>query len=207
MFNYLEDYEKELTEKRKIVHDYKNELIIIKSYIGNNKKLSEYVDEIIKEQKSVKENSVIRNIDKLPRGIKGLIYYKFSQIDESIKVNLDIVTKLDRFDKLSSKINKDVLKIVGILIDNAIESVNEESEKYINIEFSINRNLFKMKMINSCTKKIKSSNLMDVGFSTKGKNRGYGLALVKDILNKEESISLDLCIENEKFISDLRVKI
>ena len=207
LFKYLEKYEKELVEKRKIIHDYKNQLIIINGYIGDNKKLKEYVDEIINEQRNVSENSIIKNIDKLPRGLKGLIYYKFSHINTKINVNLQILSSLKKFDKLSPKVNKEVLKIIGILIDNAIEAEDCEKEKYIDIQFSINKNVFYMNMKNHCTKDIKFSNLMEIGFSTKGKNRGYGLALVRDILKQEKNIELNLKTDNDEFISKLKVNI
>jgi len=206
MFNYLEKYEKELTEKRKIIHDYKNQLIIIRGYIGENKKLKEYVDEIINDQKLVKENSIIKNIDLLPKGLKGLIYYKFSQV-EDIDINLKINTKLDKFDKLSPKLNKQILKIIGILIDNAIEATSEEERKYIDINMSIKKDVFNIEIINSCDKKINKKNLMEVGFSTKGKNRGYGLSLVQDILKQEKVINLSIDVKDNEFISNLKVKI
>ena len=53
MLKYLEKYEKELVEKRKIIHDYKNQLIIINSYIGNEQKLTEYIKELMIEQKEI----------------------------------------------------------------------------------------------------------------------------------------------------------
>ena len=207
MFKYLENYEKELIEKRKIIHDYKNQLIVIDGYIGDNKKLKEYIKEIIKEQKQINDNPLIKNIDKLPKGLKGLIYYKFSHMNEEICVILDIYNNLKSFEKINSKLNKDVLKIIGILIDNALEAVEVENEKNINIEFYLKKGVFKMILINSCTSNIKSTNLMNLGFSTKGSNRGYGLSLVKDILNKQKNINLNLKKENNNFISELIVKL
>lgn len=207
LFNYLEKYEHELIEKRKIIHDYKNQLIIINGYIGNDDKLREYLKELMNEQRSLKENSIIKNIDKLPKGIKGLVYYKFSHLTGNIIIDMQVKNKLTKFDDLDPKDNKDVLKIIGILIDNAIESLNEEEEKYINIEFTLQKKIFLMKICNPCTKEIKINNLMNAGFSTKGKNRGYGLSLVKDIIKKNEKINVDINFENEQFISILQVKL
>ena len=207
MLKYLEKYEKELVEKRKIIHDYKNQLIVINGYIGDNKKLKEYVGELIKDEKNDKENSMIKNIDKLPRGLKGLIYYKLAHIDKKIVIFLHVNNSLKKFDNINPKLSKDILKIIGILLDNAIEAVNEEKEKFISIEFSIRKNTFIMSMRNSCSKNIKISNVIEMGFSTKGKNRGYGMSLVKDILNKNQNIYLDINIENNQFISNLEIEI
>lgn len=207
MFEYLEKYEKELVEKRKIIHDYKNQLIVINGYIGDDIKLKEYVSELIKDEKNNKENSMIKNIDKLPRGLKGLIYYKLAHVDKKMIIILQVIGSLKKFDGINPKLSKDVLKIIGILLDNAIEAVNEEKEKFISIEFSIKRDTFIMRMRNSCSKNIKISNVMEVGFSTKGKNRGYGMSLVKDILNKNDNINLDIKIENNEFISNLEIEI
>ena len=40
---------------------------------------------------------------------------------------------------------------------------------------------------------------MDAGFSTKGKNRGYGLSLVKDIIKKNDKYNLFLNISDLMF--------
>lgn len=207
LFKYLEKYEKELVEKRKIIHDYKNQLIVINGYIGSEDKLREYLKEIIKEQKNIKENSIIRNIDKLPKGIKGLIYYKFSHINDNIVIDMQVKNKLTKFDKLNPKVSKDTLKILGILIDNAIDAVSIEKNKYINIVFEVNKNILKISITNPCITKFKKENLMKSGYSTKGKNRGYGLALVKDILKNDNSLSLNIINENSEFKAILEIKL
>lgn len=207
LFKYLEKYEKELVEKRKIIHDYKNQLIIINGYIGDNEKLKEYINELIDEQKSISENSLINNIDKLPRGLKGLIYYKLSHINKNIKINLEVLNSLKKFDNLPPKLNKDVLKIIGVLLDNAIEAVEHEKEKFINIIFSIKKNTFTMVMENTCSSNINYQRISEVGFSTKGKDRGYGMSLVNDILKHQKTINLNINVENKEFISELKVKI
>lgn len=206
MFKYLEKYEKELIEKRKIIHDYNNQLIIINGYINNPLKLKEYISEIINEQKELKNNKLIKNIDKLPTGIKGLIYFKISQLNENIIINLSVKNSLKKFEKLPAKINKDILKIIGILLDNALEAVEKENEKIIKICLSCKKNVFEFKITNSFTKKINANEIMNSGYSTKGKNRGYGLALVNEIVKKNGKIKYNYFIANQKFISELVVE-
>jgi len=52
LLKYIGRYEKELDEKRKIVHDFNNQLVVINAYASkNNKKLKSYLSEIISDQK------------------------------------------------------------------------------------------------------------------------------------------------------------
>ena len=57
-------------------------------------------------------------------------------------------SKFNGFENLSAKDNKNILKIIGILIDNSIESSIETNEKYLSIEICMNAGIFKMEIVN-----------------------------------------------------------
>ena len=118
-----------------------------------------------------------------------------------------IKNNLTKIDKLSPKISKNLLKIVGVLLDNAIEAARVEKEKYIDLEFSLSKGIFKLIIKNYCSKNLNYKNLFKTGYSTKGINRGYGLSLVRDILIEEKLLSLDIKIENNEFIAELKTKL
>ena len=207
LLTYLEKYEIEIVEKSKIIHEHNNQMIVINGYIGDEKKLKEYVGEIMEEQKKIKENPTLKNIDKLPKGLKSLIYYKFSHTNEEVIATMDVEGNMEKFNELPAKKNKDVLKVVGILIDNAIEAVEKEEEKYIDISFEIEEDKFIMEMYNTWNEEIDEKEIMEEGYSTKGKGRGYGLSLVKDIIKSDKSYSLEIDIKDGQFRTMLVVKI
>ena len=206
LFTYLEKYEKEIVEKRKIIHDYKNQLIVINGYIDDKVKLKEYISEIIKEQKSVIDNKMVRNIDKLPSGLKGLVYYKLANLDNKILVDLSVSGEIKKFNNIEPKKSKDILKIIGVLLDNAIEAVENADEKYIELNFDIKNNKLKFELLNSYKGNVTIKNVLTAGFSTKGNNRGYGIPLIKDIVNKNKDFELDLKTKDNIFTAILNVE-
>lgn len=207
LLNYLDEYEKELVEKRKLIHDFKNQLIIINSYSDEKLKLKEYLNGIIEEHKNIKETKIIKNIDKLPKGLKGLIYYKLSHVNSNISVGLNVKSKFDGFENLSPKDNKNILKIIGILLDNSIESCIESNNKYLLIEISMKNGIFNLEIINSTLNNVEKTKMMEIGFSTKGKNRGYGLFLVKDIIRTDNRYMLDFDILEKEVKTYFEMKI
>lgn len=136
LLSTLEKFEKELIEKRKLIHDFKNQLIVINGYVDNPEKLKAYLSEIIKDQRNIPNSKLLLNVEKLPSGLKGLIYYKFSNLDSNINVSIDVKNSLKKYESISPKLNKDCLKILGVFIDNAIEAEKNEKEKYINLELN-----------------------------------------------------------------------
>ena len=208
LLNYLEQYEKEIEEKRKLVHDFKNQLIVINGYADpSNTKLKEYISEIIKENRVIRDNYLVKNIDKIPSGLKGLIYYKFSQLDKSMNIDLLIKKKVKEFDDLNPKVNKDVIKIVGILLDNAIESARASNDKYISLEMKKEDNKILIIIENSTDKKVDTSKIMGTGFSTKGKNRGYGLSIVNDIIKSNDKLEFTINSYGSMFETILKIKL
>ena len=70
-------------------------------------------------------------------GLKGLIYYKLQEmIKNKVKIFVDISPQLSKIDNKKFNSNlEDISKVIGVYLDNAIESVKNMDEKMIVIEF------------------------------------------------------------------------
>lgn len=208
LFDYIEIYEKELSKSKKQTHEYKNELAAIKGLLNpkHDKNAIEYIDTIIGDFSS-NESQIIRNIEKLPKGgLKGLIYYKIQIIEsKGIKLLCNIVvegkSKFNRFQDLS--LYKDIMKIIGISLDNAIESCSISTKKEMIIDIYYGEEKFKMGMTNTYDHILITDKLGSDGYSTKGKKRGYGLSLIKDMLQSRKQIKYIRTAEDGLFTVEI----
>ena len=122
-------------------------------------------------------------------------------------MSIDIKNSLKKYESISPKLNKDCLKILGVFIDNAIEAVKNEKEKYINLEFIKQKEQIIIIVRNTCTSRVNIKDLTKNGFTTKGKNHGYGLSLVSDIVRKEDALDIKFECDDDIFSATLVIRL
>src|SRR5690606_11543903 len=121
----------------------------------------------------------LNGMENIPKGgLKGLLYYKLGDLSKdgiNVVTNISPKIKKDLFSKIDIELYKDIVKILGIYLDNAIEAVKNASNKEIFLEMHNTRNKFHIVLSNTYHQKPNLDVMGDVGYSTKGKGRGYGL--------------------------------
>lgn len=211
LFNYLENYEKELSKKGMLIHEFKNQIIAIKGFNdGKNSELEQYLQTIITDNKG-DETKLLKDMENVPKGgLKGLIYYKLNYLnDEGINVSTIVNPNVKKslFSKISPKLYKDIIKITGILLDNAIEASRISIEKQICLEIYREKQIFNFVLSNTYSGQIDIDKLDHIGYSTKGKGRGYGLTLANNILNDNECMNLKREVINNFYITILTINL
>ena len=211
LINNLNEYEKMLDYQRVNNHENKNQLLVIKSMIEKkDKKLLEYLNEIINEKREDDE-IVYNKAKRIPSGgLQGLIYQKMLLMQEkNIEVNLDINSKVRKIDfgNLSSKMNYDICRIVGIIIDNAIEETIKFNKKEREIIISMYVDgLFIIEVSNRIKADIDLSKIYEKGYTNKEKGHGYGLSLLKKIVDENDNIINEVKIVNNIFTQVIKIK-
>jgi two-component system sensor histidine kinase AgrC len=209
----MEEYSKTIEElyenMRKFKHDYKNILLSLYEFIEEKKydDLEKYYKENILETESYVNSSdytiKLKNIKITP--IKALIASKLIRAtNNKINVFVDVSDEILRI-----PINYiDAIRILGNLLDNAIEGALETEEKCLNFGVVYKGSSIVFIIENSCRQDIPPIyKLLEKGFSTKGNNRGMGLSSVKQIVNEDENLTLNIEVNNGIFRIELWMRV
>lgn len=183
-------------------HDFDNIVTTIGGYIKTNdmKGLEKYYSQLEEDCEKV-NNLYILNPDIINNpGIYNLLTTKYSEATEKgIKVNLTFLLDLKN---LHMKIYE-FARMLGILLDNAIDAASEADEKVLNIVFrNDSRNNRNIVLIEN-TYKDKNINIDEIfnkGVTGKENHTGLGLWEVKQILKKNNNINL-YTNKNETYFS------
>lgn len=211
MLEYVKTYEKLLNEKAKTLHEHKNQLIILKDMISTtNKKAIRYIDELLDIQSTSTDLEWLNEFSYIQQtGIKGLLHYKISQMkQQNIMTYIHIDEQLAQKSKwkICEKYLTDVSRIIGVYIDNAIEAAMTATKKYIIIDIELQDEDIVFSFSNTFSGQIDINKIDIEGFSTKGKNKGYGLALVKDILRKNKYLEQKREMNGIYYVQKLIIK-
>ncbi len=211
LLGHVQAYEKLIIEKSKDLHEFKNQLIILRGLINKtNKKAIDYINELLDISNKDINYNWLTKLNNIPSGgLKGLIYYKISQMQEkNIEVYIDISQDLENQEvwETCDKYLRDVSRVIGVYIDNAIEASIHANKKYIIIEAELGKGDVIFSFSNTYAGSVDVDSIDSAGFSTKGKGKGYGLALVRDIMNKNNHLEQKREINGIYFVQKLIVK-
>lgn len=205
---YVLKYEKIINDQGKKNHEYNNQLMVIKGYINNPERLSEYLDEVIGEHKTG-QNYTVKQLGFLPDGgVKGLLYHKLSKMeDNNIKYYLYVDQNLKDKDieSFDLKTYRDLTKLLGVFLDNAIDAALKSEEKEIEVELKDKDDCLLLTISNTYDKNTDINKVGKSGFTTKGVGHGFGLSIVKDIVKTNSEIETFSSKESDKFIQTAMV--
>lgn len=121
---------------------------------------------------------------------------------EEIGVKLTFETE-DVIEKVPMRL-LDLVRTVGILVNNAIEAAKMSQEKEVQIAIFNMPNGVHLIIKNSISDEpINWNKLYEKGFSTKGDRRGMGLAIVKELIGEYAAIFLETELINGRFTQSL----
>jgi sensor histidine kinase regulating citrate/malate metabolism len=203
---YSSGLEKNMDDIKSIKHDIKNIFLTMGSFVEQSdhtemktyyrEKISPFAaDEIMKSDLYGKLVAIDNE------QLKAFLFYKISQaIERGIALDLDIAPN---FSVSDSKIEfTDLIRVLGILLDNAVEECMELDNSLLIIKISQNDEMSSYMIKNTIRHEIKEKGIK-VGVSTKGSERGKGLVIGRSILEKYDFVTLNSYFQNDCFVQNL----
>lgn len=101
----------------------------------------------------------------------------------------------------------DLVRVASVLLNNAVEGAAESPSKTMNASLvKLDKEIVFVIQNSRQSRYINLEEIYEVGFSTKGENRGLGLNNVKEIIDKYDEVILETDIETNYFIQVVRFK-
>lgn len=194
---------------RTLKHDYNNIMQALNGYVSTKQydKLQEHINKVLDECNIVNNLSVIDQKvfnDPAIYGIVGAKY--FIAMEADIKFELDIVTNI----KEISFPMPELSRILGIILDNAIEATSKTDNKYMKLEMKYNarKDADIIKVYNTYDTNI-DINLKDIykkGVSSKKIKSGIGLWEVKKLIDKSKNSQIYASLEHGMFVQNIIIE-
>jgi len=210
--DYSSNLEKSFDEIKGIKHDIKNIFITMGGYVERSgdqemqeffrEKISPFVHEEIAKSDLLGKLALVNS-----EPIKTLLWYKISQAAEhGIVVDLDISPAFSTSAVFSSSMTKmepaDLVRILGILLDNAIEECLALPDGIISVRLAQNDEIASY-MIKNTVSDDKKETGIKAGISSKGDGRGKGLLIVRGLLEKYNFVTLNSYFRDDSFVQSL----
>ena len=193
LMKFIRIYEKEIEKQRILKHEFKNQLITIKSKIidgDSDINIIKYIEAIIKEEIDV-ENVNYSTFKSLPsNGLKTLLYFKFSEVIEKgikVEISAEPSVKTSFIQNLSVQDLKKLAVLIATHIDIAVKIGEKSYSKIIAIEIYKEKNEIKIVISNTYNNnKNKEKKLKKISDD----KLSYQLKLIHKILKSNKKITV-----------------
>ncbi len=210
---HLKEYEEILSQQQRNNHESKTELAVVRNLLKKDKKAGLKCLDMIIGNKEDLDETFYQRCQKMPSGIQGVVYQKLLLADPNIQIYIEVSPDIPKND-LENKLNGDIFlagcKIIGVFLGNALEEVNEIENidnKKLSIQLYLEKNdTLVIQIGNTYRRNTDFSKLEEIGYTTKGKNHGQGLALVQDIENKYFNLKHETIVSGSMIFQKLKIK-
>lgn len=191
----LKELEQNVSRLKITNHENKNQLLTIRNMIKkgeDSKNLIKHIENIVNTKIKDDETLMLQTSTITNSMISSIVYSKMLTMKEN-DVDVDLIISRDIKDlylsDISDELAVEVCKIIGVYLDNALEEVSKYEEKIINIEFYAEKKTLCIAISNNFEGEIDFEKMDNPGYTTKENGHGYGLSLVREIIESNDRLS------------------
>ena len=203
---YIQELEGIQNSMRSFRHDYKNMMssLYLQSREGNMEEVEKSIHGLIDEfDENIdrKMNLTVQMANIRISEVKSLLYQKITELQKKgIDFQMEVMYPVEE----SCMKPLDLSRALGILLDNAIEAV-EQVQGDISLVISAQTDGVHIILDNTTDQDVDISKIYEDGYSTKGSGRGTGLLSLRKIMEKYPEASLMTEIKSGRFIQKISI--
>ncbi|WP_334329842.1 sensor histidine kinase [Companilactobacillus sp. HBUAS59699] len=205
MDDYLISSQQQNEDLRKFKHDFQNIMLSLGQVVDDqsSEEIKRYYHELMHQQNSF-ENMQTHSLVELQaiksKPIQSLLTQKyFMAKSKGIKLNFELTDQ----DYEIKKNDLSIIRIIGILLDNSIEYVQNIENKVITCAFIKSADTLEITVDNAIDGNIDINQIFKSGYSTKKNHQGYGLANIKNITDSSNDLFTDTQISHHHLMITL----
>lgn len=203
--DYIKTIDGLISDFRRLKHNHANTIYSIYGYLQEDdmKGLKAYYSELMEETGRVDNNTLLVLQKIKVYAIFGLLWSKVKEAEAvGIRITIQVSNEIHTVGvKLTA-----LCEVMGNYLDNAIEAAVESANKIVNIIFTDDGSYLTIRIQNTFEGNPDAGKIYDKGYSTKGKGRGHGLAITKQILAQYPNLLHNTIIENKVFTQEIVIK-
>lgn len=205
---YNRELEKNMEDMRGIRHDIKNMFLTMGGYVdrSNDEEMKVFYEKNIvpfAKQEIQKNDLYVKLACIHSESLKSFLYYKIMQgIEQNVPVELLVqFINMDGFFCIGQT---DLIRILGILIDNAVEEA-KACKGTVTISMRENEREYLFSVSNTVGRQKREKGIV-AGTTDKGLGRGNGLLIVDKLIRKYRNVLLNSFFKEEEFVQCLRIE-
>lgn len=208
---HLQLYHRKINENmqeiRAIKHDMKNIFLTMGELVRRNKDtaLQEYYYAQIAPfaQSEIQKNDMYVQLQLLQNEtLEAFLHYKLLQ-GMSAGEDIRIVTMLDHSYFPHCVDVSDIVRILGIFLDNALEEVQQMEEGYVELDLREQEGTMQI-LIKNTVREATLERGVHAGVTSKGLGRGNGLAIARRLVDKHSDILWNSYFQGALFVQSLQ---
>ena len=200
---YVDEIEQQSVEIRQFKHDYQNIMLSLEGYI-RDKEYEElesfFYKEVLKTSEALDEKELRLSDIKYIKNkeVKSILIAKIQKAF-SLNIEIEFVAR-EEIERIPME-SIALIRIIGILLDNAIEAVQEIEGGKILVSLLKKEQDIHLYVQNTYNGDgVDMNAIYQKGYSSKGKNRGMGLVNLSEFTRKYDNLFLITEVQGNQFI-------
>lgn len=205
---YNHELEKNMEDMRGIRHDIKNLFLTMGGFVdrSSDEEMKVFYEENIvpfTKQELQKNDLYVKLAGIHDESLKSFLYFKIMQgIEQNVPMDLRI--RLAGADDIFCIGQIDLIRILGILIDNAVEEAKSCNGTVV-ISMKENKQEYLFSVSNTVRQQTREKGVV-AGTTDKGLGRGSGLLIADKLIRKYKNVLLNSFFMENEFVQCLRIE-